>query len=205
MSSIPHSDSSSGAKPGKAGGSAGTLPNGTIGRILANPCCSLPPPLLTFEPPEERLSKQRQRYADYKSGKLKLSGQEAIELRQEISFLSEIVNPGPQMWSALDASEQAYLDQRAALQRRQANNLGIAGAGPVFGFLPLLCRLFGAPEAVVEAAGELNLKVGAAFWAGKQWKEKGLDPRWQIDSYNAQRAKEAEKARDGVVVERRRR
>lgn len=50
--------------------------------------------------------------------------------------------------------------EKVAGDRRFANSLGIGFLGPVFGALPSLGRVFGAPEGVVENLAQINMDLG---------------------------------------------
>jgi hypothetical protein len=96
--------------------------------------------------------------ARYRTGML--SPQESVELREEIDRLSRIVDPNiANAWPPYTAAEQAYIDAR----RVAANNLGLALLGPVLGAPAIVARQAGAPEPVVQAAGEAGLNIGSAF------------------------------------------
>lgn len=62
-------------------------------------------------------------------------------------------------------------------RRREANNLGIMFLGPVFGGLAALARLAGAPEPVVESAGQIGLDMaGVAGVPGARGGGRVIEP-----------------------------
>jgi hypothetical protein len=113
------------------------------------------------ETPKQALDSAQRRYAEHASGRAPLDPSESIKLRTRIAMLSKVVNPGSQnMWPDYSTAEKSYLADKAAGDRRFANNLGISFLGPVFGALPSIGRIFGAPENAVENLAQINVDLG---------------------------------------------
>ncbi|APR78301.1 Hypothetical protein A7982_03648 [Minicystis rosea] len=128
------------------------LANGTFGRIRTATC-------LKDETYEQGRAREALEIAEerYRAGGL--TGQQSLQLREEIDRLSKIARPGmANAWPPLNEAEvQAIADQRRAL-----NTVGIFAAGPVMGALPAAARIAGAPEPVVEAAAQINFDLATS-------------------------------------------
>ena len=116
----------------------------------------------------QRLNEQQQRYTDHVSGVAHLPPEQSLALRADIDRLSQIVNPGQQnLWSDYSQEEKNYLAQVAEKKRSFANNLGMLAGGPVFSVLPMVARLLGAPENVVEDLGTVNADLASIGLFGR--------------------------------------
>ncbi len=150
-----------GLPPGALPGVAAQI-NGTWARLLTCTCKPGDDPGASNPYAQCLLDDALERMRQHGTGEVPLSPEDSLALRQEINRLSELVHgPGPSMSAAYSAGEQAVLAQRAAEQRRNLNNLGLA-AGGLLTAPALIPRALGAPESVVEGVAELSFNVLSA-------------------------------------------
>lgn len=141
--------------------------NKTIGRLSTMVCSPADHKVSGSSPVQQRLDQLGSQYADHVSGRNPLPPEQSLWLRGEIDRLSQIVHPGQQsLWPAYSPLERQYLAQQAAQHDHDANTLGMALLGPVFGGPAAAARNLGAPESVVSGLNEFGFGVAGAVALG---------------------------------------
>jgi hypothetical protein len=141
--------------------------NKTIGRLTTMVCTPADNTGSGSSPVQQRLDQLDSQYDDHVSGRNPLPPEQSLWLRGEIDRLSQIVHPGQQsLWPAYSPLERQYLAQQAAQHERDANTLGMALLGPVFGGPAAAVRNLGAPESVVSGLNEFGFNVAGAVALG---------------------------------------
>lgn len=141
--------------------------NKTIGRLTTMVCTPADNTGSGSSPVQQRLDQLGSQYDDHVSGRNPLPPEQSLWLRGEIDRLSQIVHPGQQsLWPAYSPLERQYLAQQAAQHEHDANTLGMALLGPVFGGPAAAARNLGAPESVVSGLNEFGFDVAGAVALG---------------------------------------